>query len=87
MKAGAFGSDATLVRGARCSAILAAMQSRSMTPIVAITMGDAAGIGEIIVKALAGPEVYARIARPLVIGDRARLARAESRAFPSALRR
>jgi 4-phospho-D-threonate 3-dehydrogenase / 4-phospho-D-erythronate 3-dehydrogenase len=47
-----------------------------MTPVVAITMGDAAGIGpEIIVKALAGPEVY-RIAQPLVIGDRARLARA-----------
>lgn len=39
-------------------------------------MGDAAGIGpEIIVKALAGPAVY-RIARPMVIGDRARLARA-----------
>ena len=38
-------------------------------------MGDAAGIGpEIIVKALAGPAVY-RIARPMVIGDRARLAR------------
>jgi 4-phospho-D-threonate 3-dehydrogenase / 4-phospho-D-erythronate 3-dehydrogenase len=39
-------------------------------------MGDAAGIGpEIIVKALAGSMVY-RIARPMVIGDRARLARA-----------
>ena len=47
-----------------------------MTPIVAITMGDAAGIGpEIIVKALATAVVY-QIARPLVIGDRARLARA-----------
>jgi 4-hydroxythreonine-4-phosphate dehydrogenase len=47
-------------------------------PVVAITMGDAAGIGpEIIVKALAGPEVF-RIARPLVIGDRARLLRAAS---------
>ena len=45
-----------------------------MTPIVAITMGDAAGIGpEIIVKALAGPAVH-RTARLLVIGDRARLA-------------
>ena len=39
-------------------------------------MGDAAGIGpELVVKALGGPEVY-RIARPLAIGDRARLARA-----------
>jgi 4-phospho-D-threonate 3-dehydrogenase / 4-phospho-D-erythronate 3-dehydrogenase len=39
-------------------------------------MGDAAGIGpEIIVKALAGPVVW-RVARPLVIGDRARLMRA-----------
>jgi 4-hydroxythreonine-4-phosphate dehydrogenase len=47
-----------------------------MTPVVAITMGDAAGIGpEIIVKALAVPSVY-RIARPVVIGDRARLVRA-----------
>lgn len=47
-----------------------------MKPVVAITMGDAAGIGpEIIVKALAGPEV-SRMARPLVIGDRARLVRA-----------
>ena len=47
-----------------------------MTPVVAITMGDAAGIGpEIIVKALAVPSVY-RIACPLVIGDRARLVRA-----------
>jgi 4-hydroxythreonine-4-phosphate dehydrogenase len=39
-------------------------------------MGDAAGIGpEIIVKALAGP-VVCQVARPLVIGDRARLTRA-----------
>ena len=39
-------------------------------------MGDAAGIGpEIIVKALAHPDVYAG-ARPLVIGDLRRLARA-----------
>ena len=47
-----------------------------MTPIVAITMGDAAGVGpEIIVKALAAPVVYS-FARPVVIGDRSRLARA-----------
>jgi len=52
------------------------MPARAMTPIVAITMGDAAGIGpEIIVKALAHAEVY-RVARPVVIGDRARLTRA-----------
>ncbi|HZR08162.1 MAG TPA: hypothetical protein VFA79_06240, partial [Myxococcales bacterium] len=45
-------------------------------PIVAITMGDPAGIGpEIIMKALAVPEVY-EISRPLVIGDARRLAKA-----------
>nr|WP_205963506.1 4-hydroxythreonine-4-phosphate dehydrogenase PdxA [Roseicella aquatilis] len=42
-------------------------------PIVAITMGDASGIGpEIIMKALAREDVYA-ICRPLVIGDAGRL--------------
>jgi len=42
-------------------------------PIVAITMGDAAGVGpEVIVKALSHAEVYARC-RPLVIGDAGRL--------------
>ncbi|MFC3127409.1 4-hydroxythreonine-4-phosphate dehydrogenase PdxA [Pseudoroseomonas globiformis] len=42
-------------------------------PIVAITMGDASGIGpEIILKALARPEVYA-ICRPVVVGDAGRL--------------
>jgi len=42
-------------------------------PIVAITMGDAAGVGpEVIVKALAHADVYARC-RPLVIGDAGRL--------------
>jgi 4-hydroxythreonine-4-phosphate dehydrogenase len=47
-------------------------------PLIAITMGDAAGIGpEIIVKALAGPEAHA-ICRPLVIGDAARLAKASN---------
>jgi 4-hydroxythreonine-4-phosphate dehydrogenase len=45
-------------------------------PVVAITMGDAAGIGpEIVVKALANPEAHA-ICRPLVIGDAKRLAMA-----------
>jgi 4-hydroxythreonine-4-phosphate dehydrogenase len=42
-------------------------------PTIAITMGDAAGIGpEIIMKALASPEVRARC-NPLVIGDTERL--------------
>ena len=42
-------------------------------PTIAITMGDAAGIGpEVIMKALALPAVHARC-RPLVIGDAERL--------------
>jgi 4-hydroxythreonine-4-phosphate dehydrogenase len=45
-------------------------------PIIGITMGDAAGIGpEVIVKALAVPEVY-EISRPIVIGDAGRLRKA-----------
>jgi len=45
-------------------------------PTIAITMGDAAGIGpEIIMKALAGPQVRA-FCRPLVVGDAARLRQA-----------
>ena len=48
-------------------------------------MGDAAGVGpEIIVKALAAPEVHA-LCRPLVIGDAGRL-RAAARIVASALR-
>ena len=40
-----------------------------MRPLLAITMGDPAGVGpEIIAKALSDPEVYA-ICRPLVVGD------------------
>ncbi|WP_419898057.1 4-hydroxythreonine-4-phosphate dehydrogenase PdxA [Roseomonas sp. USHLN139] len=47
-------------------------------PIVAITMGDASGIGpEIIMKALARPDVYA-ICRPLVVGDATRLREADA---------
>lgn len=47
-----------------------------MKPIIAITMGDAAGIGpEIIVKALAHPPVY-EVCRPVVIGDTGILKRA-----------
>ncbi|HYW77003.1 MAG TPA: 4-hydroxythreonine-4-phosphate dehydrogenase PdxA [Gammaproteobacteria bacterium] len=42
-------------------------------PVIAITMGDAAGIGpEIIVKSLAHSQVYERC-RPIVVGDTARL--------------
>lgn len=47
-----------------------------MNPIIAITMGDAAGIGpEIIVKALSHPDVY-KMCRPVVIGDAGTLKRA-----------
>ena len=47
--------------------------SAETRPIVAITMGDASGVGpEVIMKALARPEVTA-ICRPLVIGDAVRL--------------
>jgi len=39
------------------------------TPIIAITMGDAAGVGpEVILKALADREIYI-LCRPLVVGD------------------
>jgi 4-hydroxythreonine-4-phosphate dehydrogenase len=49
---------------------------RAARPIVAITMGDAAGVGpEIIVRALAAEHVY-QTCRPLVIGDAARLEQA-----------
>src|SRR4051794_14817867 len=42
-------------------------------PIIAVTMGDAAGVGpEIIMKMLAHSDVYERC-RPLVIGDAGRL--------------
>ncbi|MEQ3553178.1 4-hydroxythreonine-4-phosphate dehydrogenase PdxA [Pseudonocardia nematodicida] len=45
-------------------------------PTVAVTMGDAAGIGpEVIVPALVHPDVLARC-RPVVVGDAARLRRA-----------
>ena len=45
-------------------------------PIIAITMGDPAGIGpEVIMKSLAHPELYQRC-RPLVIGDAERLRQA-----------
>jgi 4-hydroxythreonine-4-phosphate dehydrogenase len=42
-------------------------------PTVAITMGDASGIGpEIIMKALARPDIAA-LCRPVVVGDAVRL--------------
>ena len=45
-------------------------------PLLAITMGDPAGIGpEVVLKALRHAEIYARC-RPLVLGDRRILARA-----------
>jgi len=45
-------------------------------PLVAITMGDPAGVGpEIVMKALAAEEVYS-LSRPLVVGDAERLRRA-----------
>jgi 4-hydroxythreonine-4-phosphate dehydrogenase len=48
------------------------------TPIIAVTMGDGAGVGpEIIVKALAHPEVQ-QMCRPLVIGDAKRLEQAKA---------
>jgi 4-hydroxythreonine-4-phosphate dehydrogenase len=46
---------------------------RNDRPVIAITMGDAAGVGpEIIVKALAHADLYGRC-RPLVVGDARRL--------------
>jgi 4-hydroxythreonine-4-phosphate dehydrogenase len=48
----------------------------SERPRIAITMGDAAGVGpEVVMKALAHRELYA-VARPLVVGDAKRLMRA-----------
>jgi len=48
----------------------------SMRPLVAITMGDAAGVGpEVIMKAMADPTV-GRDCRPLILGDLRRLKKA-----------
>jgi len=45
-------------------------EQRNERPLIGITMGDPAGIGpEIILKALADPDVYA-LCRPVVLGDR-----------------
>ncbi len=54
-------------------------------PVIAVTMGDASGVGpEIIMKALARDDV-ARLCRPLVVGDAGRL-REAGRIVGSALR-
>jgi len=53
-------------------------QTADARPIVAITMGDASGVGpEIIMKALARPDVSA-LCRPLVVGDAVRLREADA---------
>ncbi|RKN38143.1 4-hydroxythreonine-4-phosphate dehydrogenase PdxA [Streptomyces hoynatensis] len=52
------------------------MSASTPRPVVALTMGDAAGVGpEVIVKALAGAAADLPF-RPLVVGDAARLRRA-----------
>jgi 4-hydroxythreonine-4-phosphate dehydrogenase len=52
------------------------MTSQDLRPVLAITLGDPAGIGpEIVLKALAHADVFER-ARPLVIGDSRVLAQA-----------
>ncbi|HYA01681.1 MAG TPA: 4-hydroxythreonine-4-phosphate dehydrogenase PdxA, partial [Syntrophobacteria bacterium] len=54
------------------------MDSRTKRPLIAVTMGDPAGIGpEIVLKALADETVMAAC-RPLVIGDRGVLEQARS---------
>jgi 4-hydroxythreonine-4-phosphate dehydrogenase len=48
----------------------------TMRPVIALTMGDAAGIGpEVIMKSLAHADIY-DLCRPLVIGDALRLQKA-----------
>ena len=52
------------------------MTTNELRPLLAITMGDPAGVGpEIILKALSHPEVYER-SRPLIVGDERILGRA-----------
>lgn len=81
-KAGDFGNPQTLLRcqeflrNLNRSSPAAVYHERAATnerPIIALTMGDAAGVGpEIIMKALAHRELY-DLCRPLVIGDAVRL--------------
>jgi 4-hydroxythreonine-4-phosphate dehydrogenase len=55
---------------------MTASRAASDRPLLAITLGDPAGIGpEVILKALKHPEVHERV-RPLVLGDRRILTRA-----------
>jgi 4-hydroxythreonine-4-phosphate dehydrogenase len=81
-KAGDFGNPRTLLR---CQEFLRDLERNSPAtlyhertamserPIIAMTMGDAAGIGpEVIMKCLAHAELYQEC-RPLVIGDAERL--------------
>ena len=84
-KAGAFGTPSSLLH---CREFLGELkrapsqvnsdiqstitENAHMKPIIAITMGDAAGVGpEVIIKSLAHPEVYAQCRRR--IGDAQRL--------------
>ena len=70
-KAGGFGGPDTLLDAVRAlGCFIPGTHMTSQLPILAITMGDAGGIGpEIIAKALGHAEVYAT-SRPLVIGER-----------------
>jgi 4-hydroxythreonine-4-phosphate dehydrogenase len=78
-KAGDFGNPRTLLH---CQEFLRSLErvshqasigETSNRPIIAITMGDAAGVGpEVIMKSLSHAELYERC-RPLVIGDAERL--------------
>src|SRR5437763_8659750 len=57
--------------------MLSSLRENMQKPIIAITMGDAAGVGpEIIVKSLAHRDVYDQC-QPLVIGDAERLRQAD----------
>jgi 4-hydroxythreonine-4-phosphate dehydrogenase len=72
-KAGAFGGRDSLTRIARHLHLIRKEGIGMTRPIIAITMGDASGIGpEVIMKALAHPAV-AELCRPLVVGDAERL--------------
>ncbi|TXL64779.1 4-hydroxythreonine-4-phosphate dehydrogenase PdxA [Zeimonas arvi] len=76
LKAGGFGNANTLLHAVQA---LERETKRMKRPVIAITMGDAAGVGpEIIMKALARPEVHARL-RPVVVGDARRLEAAGKR--------
>jgi 4-hydroxythreonine-4-phosphate dehydrogenase len=52
------------------------MTSEERRPIVAVTMGDPAGVGpEVVAKSFAHPAIFTHV-RPVVVGDRRRLQRA-----------